>query len=137
MQLTLLEKAKKSFAEAASGAFRGRDSFCRLLDAMSHLRVSGLLPELETSYAAIKTTKQEFETLLRSQYRRAALENYQDSRDENFLASGRRAHEALSDLHLVPVYMKLGGLDPALEESWTTCGINREDYLAVRRARLG
>ena len=135
MYQTPLERAKTSFAEAASGAFRGRDSFCKVLDAMSHIRIAGYNPEREEAYTALGTTKQEFYGLLQSRYRQAARENYQDSTDERFKGSGRSIQEALSDLHLAPVYMELGGLNPRLEESWAECGIDRKDYSAVYSTR--
>ena len=135
MYQTPLEKAQKSFAEAASGAFRGRDSFCKILDAISNLRCAGYNPESDKAYAIVGTTKQELQSLLQSRYRQAARENYQDSTDENFKGSGRTILEALSDLHLAPVYMEWGGLNPQLEESWEKCGIDHNDYLATYNAR--
>lgn len=128
--VTPLVKAQTLFSEAASGQFRGRDSFCKLLEASSTLILAG-----DDPYRALRTTKQEFDDLLHAQYRRAARDNYQDSTNERFIGAGRPVLEALSDLHLVPVYMKLGELDPKRETSWMECGINHRDYLVTYNAR--
>lgn len=137
MRPTNLEDARSAFNEVSAGALRGRDSFARLLGAQSNLRLSGLDPASEEAYKAIGTTKEVFTTLLRTKYLRAARENYEDSIDANFLGANRQIQDALSDLHLVPAYMALGGLDPAKDESWQAAiGASREDYLNVKRTRL-
>lgn len=131
MNNTLLARARGSFNDATSGNFRGRDSFCKLLNTMSDLSLAGFNRDSRETYAALNTTKQKFEDLQRSAYRQAARENYQDSTAERFAGSGRPVHEALFDLHFVPVYMEKGGLDPKREESWAECGINHADYIAL------
>lgn len=137
MRPAKLEDARTAFNEVSDGKFRGRDSFVKLLDVQSSLRLSGLDPATEASYTAIGTTKSVFTSLLREKYLRAARENYEDSIDANFLTSGRPFQDAISDLHLVPAYMALGGADPQKEESWEAAiGVSRADYLGVQRSRF-
>jgi hypothetical protein len=137
MRPTNLEDARSAFNDVSAGTLRGRDSFVKLLGAQSNLRLSGLDPASEQAYTAIGTTKETFTSLLRTKYLRAARENYEDSIDANFLGANRQIQDALSDLHLVPAYMALGGMDPAKDESWQAAiGASREEYLSVKRTRL-
>ncbi|TAL31165.1 MAG: hypothetical protein EPN97_11305 [Alphaproteobacteria bacterium] len=137
MRPTNLEDARSAFNEVSAGTLRGRDSFAKLLGAQSNLRLSGMDPASEEAYKAIGTTKETFTSLLRAKYLRAARENYEDSIDANFLGANRQIQDALSDLHLVPAYMALGGLDPAKDESWPAAiGASREEYMTVKRTRL-
>lgn len=132
----LIDRAREAFNEAKSGTLRGRESFSKLLTAQSDLRLAGLDPATDAAYTELETDCASFTKLLHENYRRAARENYEDSTDERFLGSGRPIAEAVSDLHLVPAYMELGGLDPEKEESWQELGVRREDYLKLRSTRL-
>lgn len=129
--MTPHEEEQSSFNQASSGTLRGRESFCKLLDTIEQFQEAGLNPECEET----NITRQNFQALLHAKYRQAARENYEDSTEERFSGSGRPPREALSDLHLVPVYMELSGLDPEQEQSWTECGINHNDYISVYNAR--
>ncbi|HTK83559.1 MAG TPA: hypothetical protein VL625_00605 [Patescibacteria group bacterium] len=105
------------------GALRGKPAFVLLLGLMSDLRIhQGLDPEREESYAALNTTKAAFKDLLQAEYRRASWENIEDALDRK-----RQPLDVLSDLHLVPAYMELGGLDPK-QEPWPTNDTNRCYY---------
>lgn len=133
---TLIGRAKEAYNEAASGALRGRESFVKLLGAQTDLRLAGLDPAGDGAYGRLGTTREAFTALLRDKYRAAARENYEDSTDARFRGTGRAISEAISDLHLVPAYMALGGLDPAQDAAWQAIGVSREDYLSLRRAHL-
>lgn len=133
---TLIGRAKEAYNEAASGALRGRESFVKLLGAQTDLRLAGLDPAGDGAYGRLGTTREAFTALLRDKYRAAARENYEDSMDARFAGSGRAISEAVNDLHLVPAYMALGGLDPAQDAAWQEIGISKQDYLDLRRTRL-
>lgn len=123
-----------AFNNVSSAPLRGVDAFCQLLEIQSQLRHAHHLdPAQDKAYQPLNTTRKKFNSLLCAKYFLAAQQLYEGATDQNFQTSGRRASEALSDLHLVPVYMELGkkalgDQSPLTAENWRKIKVSKAEY---------
>ncbi len=130
-----------SFNEVSTGNLRGIDAFKALREIQFQLRFRHHFdPAQENAYLAINTTRQAFGALLRDKYFLAAQQNYEGATDERFAGANRPIQEALSDLHLVPVYMAIGkeaagDKEPVSAQDWQKIGVSKEDYEALFNTR--
>ena len=133
----------ESFNKIGNNPMRGVDAFCALLQIQSELRVThNLDPAHEGTYQSINTTLDVFNHLLSEKYLLAARQLYEGAGDQAFLNAKRPISEALSDLHLVPVYIQLsketvGNKEPLAEADWQKIGVtSKSDYDSLVSRRL-
>jgi hypothetical protein len=130
-----------SFNEVGTGNMRGIDAFKNLREIQSQLRLRHFLdPAQDSAYVPLNTTRQEFNRVLRGKYFLAAQQNYEGATDERFTGANRPIQEALSDLHLVPVYMQIGkeatgDREPLTAQDWQKIGVTKEDYERLYNTR--
>lgn len=131
-----LKALTESFNEVNTGNFRGVDAFCKLLEIRTQLKNTQ-----NGDYHVLKTNLEAFNNLLHDKYFLAAQQLYEGATDQHFLGSKRTVSEALSDLHLVPVYMALGkeaagNKAPLTEQDWQRINVTKTDYDALVSTRL-
>lgn len=130
-----------AFNNVSTAQLRGVDAFCQLLEIQSQLRLAHHLdPAQDKAYQALNTSKKDFNSLLGAKYFLAAQQLYEGATDQHFNTSGRRVSEALSDLHLVPVYMELGkkalgDQSPLTAEDWQKIKVSKAEYDALVQTR--
>ncbi len=130
-----------TFNEVGTGTMRGKDAFVALLEIQSQLRHRHHLdPAHDKAYVPLNTTREKFNGLLGEKYFLAAQQNYEGATDQHFIGANRSIQEALSDLHLVPVYMELGkkaagDKERLTAEDWKKIGVTQEDYEALFNQR--
>lgn len=130
-----------TFNEVSTGTMRGKDAFVALLEIQSQLRHRHHLdPAQDGTYVHLNTTREKFNGVLGEKYFLAAQQNYEGATDQHFIGANRSIQEALSDLHLVPVYMELGkkatgNKEPLTAADWEKIGVTQEDYQSLFNAR--